>query len=508
MKFKSKNVKFLLYLFLVGFVTLSCDNDEIDYENEEVQADYEEQYRPQIHFTAEKNWINDPNGMVYLDGEYHLFYQHNPLGTDWGNMSWGHAVSEDLFHWEHLSVALFPDDLGAIFSGSAVIDKNNTAGFGENAMIAIYTSAGDKQAQSLAYSTDNGRSFKKYEGNPVIPNPGINDFRDPKVFWHEESEKWIMSLATYNSITFYGSANLLEWTRLNAFEYYEGLPYGVWECPDLISMDYNGEEKWVLIVSTNGAPNGGTGTQYFVGDFDGNEFIPDNAPYPLWLDYGKDNYAGVTWSNEPQGRSIFMGWMSNWEYAGQTPASVFRGAMTLPRELFLYTHPDGHLIVGSKIVDEINMISQKEVALFAGQVTNDVSLDLDATDAYELSVSISGFSNSGNILKLQNSNGELVTIGYDMERGALIFDRTESGTSDFSGAFRKSIESPVVFNEEILNLQIIVDQSSVEVFVNGGLSSQTNLVFPEEIYNELVLTGENNSFYADVKFKSLKSVWK
>jgi len=417
-------------------------------------------------------------------------------------------VSEDLFRWEHLPVALFPDDLGAIFSGSAVIDKNNKAGFGENAMIAIYTSAGEKQAQSLAYSTDKGRSFKKYAKNPIIPNPGINDFRDPKVFWHEESEKWVMSLATYNSITFYGSANLLEWTRLSAFEYFEGLPFGVWECPDLISMEYNGVEKWVLIVSTNGAPNGGTGTQYFIGDFNGNEFIPDAAPYPLWLDYGKDNYAGVTWSNEPQDRNILMGWLSNWEYAGQTPTSMFRGVMTLPRELFLDTHPDGHLIVGSKIVDEINVISENEEALFDGQVTNDVNLDLDAPDAYELNVSISGFSSSGNILKLQNSNGDVVTIGYDMERGELIFDRTDSGTSDFSSSFSKSIENPVDFHEEILNLQIIVDQSSVEIFVNGGLSSQTNLVFPEEIYDELVLTGENHLFYADVKFKSLKSVWK
>jgi len=286
------------------------------------------------------------------------------------------------------------------------------------------------------------------------------------------------------------------------------LPYGVWECPDLISMDYNGEEKWVLIVSTNGAPNGGTGTQYFVGDFNGNEFIPDAAPYPLWLDYGKDNYAGVTWSNEPQDRNILMGWMSNWEYAGQTPASVFRGAMTLPRELFLDTHPDGHLIVGSTIVDEINGICENESVLFDGQVTDNVNLDLGAPDAYELSVSISGLTKSGNILKLQNSNDDFVTIGYDMERRALIFDRTESGTSDFSGAFRTLIESPVDFQEAMLNLQIIVDQSSVEIFVNGGLSSQTNLVFPEEIYNELVITGEDNAFYADVKFKSLNSVWK
>ncbi len=495
----------VFYLFLGSVVQLSCDSDEIDYQGG--QTDFKEKYRPQIHFSAKKNWINDPNGMVYLNGEYHLFYQYNPLGTGWGNMSWGHAVSKDLFHWKHLPVALFPDDLGAIFSGSAVVDKHNTAGFGKNALIAIYTSAGAEQTQSIAYSTDNGRSFKKFQGNPVLPNPGIVDFRDPKVFWHEASQAWIMSLATYNSITFYGSDNMRDWEKLSVFEYYDGLPYGVWECPDLIPMEYGGEKKWVLIVSTNGAPNGGTGAQYFLGDFNGVDFVPESAPYPLWLDYGRDNYAGVTWSNDPHNRNVFMGWMSNWEYAGQTPTEQFRGAMTLPRELFLERHPYGHLVVCSRMVEEIGLISNKQIDLFNGRVTDRVKLDLNASGAYDLSISITGLKKSGNILELRNSYDELVSIQYDMATGQLIFDRNNSGATGFSDRFPGLIGSPVSLQESGLDLQIIVDQSSVEIFINGGLSSQTNLVFPKEIYNELILTGEDNNFEMDVNFTSLRSVW-
>lgn len=498
-------IQVVCFLFLSSIVLLSCDNDEIDYQGG--KTDFKDKYRPQIHFSAKKNWINDPNGMVFLNGDYHLFYQYNPMGTSWGNMSWGHAVSKDLFHWKHLPVALFPDDLGAIFSGSAVIDKHNTAGFGKNALVAIYTSAGDQQTQSIAYSTDNGRSFKKYEGNPVLPNPGINDFRDPKVFWHEESEAWIMSLATYNSITLYGSDNLLNWERLSSFEYYDGLPYGVWECPDLISMEYGGEKKWVLIVSTNGAPNGGTGIQYFVGDFNGVDFVLESAPYPLWLDYGKDNYAGVTWSNDPNSRNLLIGWMSNWQYAGQTPTDQFRGAMTLPRELFLDANQDGHLIVCSKIVEEIGLISSSPIDLFTGSVTDRVKMDLNAEDAFDLSISITGLKNSGSILELRNSYDEFVSISYDIITSELIFERTNSGGSYISNEFREKIVCPVILRESGLDLQIIVDQSSVEIFVNGGISSQTNLVFPQEIFNELILTGKDNAFNADVNFTSLRSVW-
>ena len=286
------------------------------------RSESEGKWRQRYHFTPPVSWMNDPNGMVFYDGEYHLFYQHNPLGAEWGNMSWGHAISTDLMHWKQLNVALMPDHLGDIFSGCAVIDKNNTAGFGKDAMVAIYTSAGKVQSQSIAYSTDKGRTFTKYSANPVITNPGIADFRDPKVFWHNESNQWIMSLATKQTITFYGSANLKSWTRLSEFGDGIGSHGGVWECPDLVPLDYNGKTKWVLVVSINpGGPNGGSATQYFIGDFDGKTFRADALPYPLWMDYGRDNYAGVTWSNIPEndGRKIFMGWMSNWDYANNVP---------------------------------------------------------------------------------------------------------------------------------------------------------------------------------------------
>ncbi len=287
------------------------------------------------------------------------------------------------------------------------------------------------------YSTDGGRSFKKYAHNPVLLNPGINDFRDPKVFWHEESQKWVMSLATHNSITFYGSENLKDWDKLSVFQYYEGSPYGVWECPDLISLEHNGEKKWVLIVSTNGAPNGGTGTQYFVGDFDGETFVPDDAPYPLWLDYGKDNYAGVTWNNTPNGRKIFIGWMSNWQYAGQTPTENFRGANTLPRELTLKPHEDGHLLLTSKVVEELRGIAGESNELLSGKVSeNTTDVSIESENAYELNIEINNLTGNKALLKLKNEQGEEVEITYDKENKSLTFDRTNAGESSFSANFR------------------------------------------------------------------------
>ena len=229
--------------------------------------------------------MNDPNGMVYADGVYHLFYQYNPQGNDWGNMSWGHATSSDMIHWKEQSVALTRDDLGDIFSGSAIIDKDNTAGFGANAMVALYTSASNdgKQQQSIAYSTDGGKNFTKYNANPVIRNNDDN-LRDPKVFWHEGSKKWVMALAKgwLRGIEFYGSTDLKTWNHLSTFVVdLPGRPSLQWECPDLMQMG----DKWVLIVSVNpGGPIMGSGTMYFVGDFDGTTFKADNLEYPLWRD--------------------------------------------------------------------------------------------------------------------------------------------------------------------------------------------------------------------------------
>ena len=297
------------------------------------QSSYNEQFRPQIHFTPAQYWMNDPNGMVYADGTYHLFYQYNPKGNDWGNMSWGHATSSDMIHWKEQAVAMTRDELGDVFSGSIVIDKDNTGGFGANAMVALYTAASNVQQQSLAYSTDGGKNFTRYTGNPVIRNNDDN-LRDPKVFWHEETKQWVMALAKgwKMGVEFYGSPDLKNWTHLSTF-FMEltGRPSIQWECPDLIKID----NKWVLLVSVNpGGPILGSGTMYFIGDFDGKTFVADNLSYPLWLDYGMDNYAGVTFSNMGS-RKVMIGWMNNWQYAGNVPCTPWRSAMTLPRELKL-----------------------------------------------------------------------------------------------------------------------------------------------------------------------------
>ena len=298
-----------------------------------------EQYRPQFHFTPKAHWMNDPNGMVYLNGKYHLFFQYNPDSTVWGPMHWAHAISKDMIHWKEQPISLYPDSLGTIFSGSAVIDKDNTAGFGKNAMVAIFTHHNKKiedqktglhQYQSLAYSLDEGKTWTKYKGNPVLPNPGIWDFRDPKVMWHTATGKWIMTLATKDRITFYSSPNLKKWTKESEFGEKLGAHGGVWECPDLFPLELEGKTHWVLLVSINpGGPNGGSATQYFTGDFDGKTFKPD-AEKQKWMDYGTDNYAGVTFSNTGA-RKVLMGWMNNWNYANVVPTKAWRGATTLPR---------------------------------------------------------------------------------------------------------------------------------------------------------------------------------
>ncbi|MBR6814087.1 MAG: glycoside hydrolase family 32 protein, partial [Tidjanibacter sp.] len=312
--------------------------------------EYDEQYRPLYHFTPYFGWTNDPNGMVYHDGEWHLAFQSNPYGTTHSNMHWGNAVSRDLIHWENLPLIVAPDSLGAIFSGSSVVDKNNTAGFGKDAIVGIYTSAGRQQRQSIAWSNDRGRTFTKYEGNPVLSDPAHRDYRDPKVAWI--GDKWVMSLATGEVITFYGSKDLKNWEKLSEFGRGIGSHAAVWECPDLLRMEYNGEEKWVLLVSINpGGPNGGSVTQYFIGDFDGTEFHADPLPYPLWIDWGVDNYAGVTFGNV-EGRHVFMGWMSNWNYSNFVPTRYFRNAMTLPRELSL-KHNGEHLFLASRPAAEV-----------------------------------------------------------------------------------------------------------------------------------------------------------
>ena len=507
---KSKNIFRTMVAVMSTVTILGCGSDDVkqDYNpliddpktEEPIEKPTEksgrtEQYRPQIHFTPNRNWMNDPNGMVYANGVYHLFYQYNPQGNSWGNMSWGHATSSDLMHWEEQPVALTRDELGDIFSGSAVIDKDNTAGFGNNAMIALYTSASGAQQQSMAYSTDGGKSFTRYTGNPVIKNNDDN-LRDPKVFWHEESKKWIMALAKgwKMGTEFYGSTDLKNWTHLSTFFVaLPGRPSLQWECPDLISFDYKGKKKYVLLVSVNpGGPILGSGTMYFVGDFDGTTFTADPLDYPLWFDYGMDNYAGVTWSNTPN-RHILIGWMNNWQYAGDVPCSPWRSAMTLPRELKLIEY-DGKPLLANVVVDEVDKIASN---------WQDVPGTINAKDAYQLRLTID--LDKGSTITLSNDNKESFTMDIIASERMLVAHRTSAtGQTTFNAIFSiPSMRAPLNTVGNSVVLDIFVDQSSVEIFTQNGSMSMTNLVFPKNIYNHLNVSGANYQ----AQIRSLNSVW-
>lgn len=461
-----------------------------------VVSSYDELYRPQIHFTPAKNWINDPNGMFYLDGEYHLFYQYNPQGNDWGNMSWGHAVSSDMISWKEQPVALLGDDLGAIFSGSAVVDKVNSAGFGKDAVVAIYTSAGSSQQQSIAYSNDGGYNFKKFEGNPVIANKNKPDFRDPKVFWHEETESWKMVLALGWSygVEILSSNNLKNWTSESIFTIDDAnCRKGQWECPDLLRFEYKGEEKWVMIVSVNpGGPVAGSGTMYFVGSFDGKTFVPDELDYPKWLDFGTDNYAGVTWSNVPD-RTIYIGWMNNWLYSGAVPCSPWRSAMTLPRELSL-VEVDGSPLLASEVVKEIDNIAGEWEKISDGSIGE--------RDAFQLRLSIDMSVKSS--YKIGNDKGEYLEIEFNPTTRMLAAKRNaNTGDVSFSPVFSyPSIKMPVYETGEKVIFDIFVDRSSVEILSAEGKSAMTMLVFPEKIYSKITSSSD-----IDAEVRTLKRIW-
>ena len=449
-----------------------------------------EQYRPQIHFTPAKNWMNDPNGMVYADGVYHLFYQYNPQGNSWGNMSWGHATSTDLIHWTEQTVALTRDELGDIFSGSAVIDKDNTAGFGQNAMVALYTSASEAQQQSMAYSTDGGKSFTRYAGNPVIKNNDDN-LRDPKVFWHADSKQWVMALAKgwKMGVELYGSTDLKTWRHLSTFfRELAGRPSLQWECPDLIQVG----DKWVMLVSVNpGGPILGSGTMYFTGQFDGTTFTADDLDYPVWLDYGMDNYAGVTWSNTGD-RRIMIGWMNNWQYAGDVPCSPWRSAMTLPRELSLAQY-EGKPILCSTVVSEIDQIAD------TWQPTTGA---IDAKDSYQLRFTIGLDKNS--TVTLSNSNDEKFTFDINASARTLTAHRTSTtGKTSFNGTFSiPSMQAPLCVEGNTVTLDLFVDQSSIEIFTQQGTMSMTNLVFPQSIYSQFSVSGAD----CEAHYRSLRRI--
>jgi len=463
--------------------------------------DYNEKYRPQFHFTPEYGWMNDPNGMVYLDGEYHLFYQYNPYGSMWGNMHWGHAVSTDMVSWTYLPIAISPDSLGTIFSGSAVVDVNNTAGFGKNAMVAIFTSNGKTQRQSIAYSTDKGRTFTKYTGNPVLPNPGITDFRDPKVSWNEVSNQWVMTLATKQTITFFGSPNLKEWTRLSEFGEGLGSHAGVWECPDLFPLTYQGKTKWVLMVNINpGGPNGGSATQYFIGSFDGTKFTADPLPYPLWADYGRDEYAGVTWGNIPKsdGRRLFLGWMSNWDYATSVPTLNFRSANTIPRELTLVNNGE-HLVLNSFPVKEMNSLRGVNKSI-PNQVVEKESFIKELlpknNGTYEIEMSLIPQHSSMFGFELKNSNSETLKFMFDLNAKQLSIDRSKSGKIDFNEKFKAGANAPIVV-KNAYKVRLLIDKASAEIFINNGEIVLSSLFFPTETMNSMRLFSTEGALKAE-----------
>lgn len=445
-----------------------------------------EKYRPAYHHTPVYGWMNDPNGLFYKDGEWHLYYQHNPYGSQWENMHWSHSVSRDLMTWEDRGMAIAPDGLGAIFSGCCVVDHDNTAGLGKGAIIAFYTSAGENQTQCMAYSTDNGQTFTKYPGNPVITS-NVPDFRDPHVFWHKKTARWIMVLAAGQEMNIYSSADLKSWKYESAFGHGYGNHDGVWECPDLMKLPVAGtdKEKWMLVCNINpGGPSGGSATQYFTGEFDGHKFVCDTKPeVTKWMDYGKDHYAAVTFDNAPDNRHVIIAWMSNWQYANQVPTKQYRSGNSIARDLHLYEH-NGDTFVGVVPSKEVDAKRGKAVVKnFSGKKKT-----FDASDgAYEMVLNLSVRPKTPLTLTLQNAKGEKVSMTYNAAEDTFSMDRTQSGETSFSDAFAAVTTAPV--NGEMRTLRLFFDKCSIEAFDGEGKMAMSNLVFPSEPYNTITVSG-------------------
>ena len=463
-----------------------------------------EQYRPAFHHTPLYGWMNDPNGMFYKDGTWHLYYQYNPYGSKWQNMSWGHSTSKDLITWEHQPVALEVDGLGHVFSGSSVVDSAGTAGFGKDAIVALYTSCDASQYQSMAYSTDGGTTFQRYAGNPVLTLE--SEARDPNMFWDDKAGQWVLTLAHAldHEFLFFTSPDLKVWTLQSAFGKGEGAQDGVWECPDLFKLKVEGtdEEKWVLICNLNpGGPFGGSATQYFIGDFDGKTFTSDtdaSGRIPTkWMDFGKDHYATVSWAGTPQNRRTVIGWMSNWQYAAEVPTTQYRSANTLPRDLSLFRAPDGEIYLASAPAAELTALrgtlAAKAKKATAGKKPRvfelpapqrgicEILLDIDARKADSVSIDIT------------NKAGERVALTYNPAAHTLAFDRRNSGLKDFSKDFPAVTDAPTFENGRKISLRIFIDRSSIEVFGNNGHFVSTNLVFPTQPYSKLSVTSHGGS---------------
>ncbi len=497
-------------------------------------ATYTETYRPQLHFSPPQFWMNDPNGLIYHKGKYHLFYQYYPEDIKWGPMHWGHAVSTDLVHWQHKPTALFPDEHGYIFSGSVVLDFGNTSGLGsaENPpMVAIFTyhdaeakedGAKNYETQGLAYSLDDGETWEMYKNNPVLPNDGMEDFRDPKVFWDASNNAWVMSIVAGDHLQLWNSSDLKSWKKLSNFGKRRGAHGGVWECPDLFKMKVGDtdEEKWVLLISINpGGPNGGSATQYFVGDFDGQQFTSEQQE-TQWVDWGTDNYAGVTYftlpkdyygdtyENDPGQDRIFIGWMNNWDYGQETPTTPWRGAMTVPRKLslqkvagryMLYNYPVPQLEQLKTEVQETELelaIGDKKEIKFDGLEQSEVRFTTESKDF---------------VVKLKNAKNEEVVLTMNSEQKLFLLDRVVSGKTDFNEKFANQIQQMPVAElpEGPYEVRMLNDRSSIEVFINKGQYTMTAQLFPTEPYDALEFenVSETSIRFDNIVLAQMKTIW-
>lgn len=484
--------------------------DKLDY------TDRETRFRPLFHHTPQYGWMNDPNGMFYKDGVWHLYYQYNPYGSKWQNMSWGHSTSSDLVNWEHKPVALRPDGLGSIFSGSCVVDTDNTAGMGKEEVIALYTSAGTSQMQSMAHSSDGGITFDVYPANPVITLE--SEARDPNMFWNERTGEWnlVLAHALDHEMLFFTSPDLKEWTLQSAFGKGIGAQDGVWECPDLFELPVEGtdEKKWVLICNINpGGPFGGSAVQYFVGDWDGRKFtadtLPDGSIPTKWLDYGKDNYALVSWSGAPDGRRTAIGWMSNWQYAADVPTMQYRSANTLPREIGLFQGPDGEVYASSAPSPELlgmrGMLTESASRINAGSKARSFRLPEANDGVCEILMDIDAAKADNVTLTLSNKAGDEVVMTYDRKASQFSFDRTRSGIVDFSESFPAITVSPTYEKNGKISLRVFIDRSSIELFGNEGRFVMTNLVFPTQPYSTLSVASSGNAKISNLKIFSVKT---
>ena len=488
------------------------------------EPSYHEQFRPQVHYSPPSHWMNDPNGLLRLGAEYQMYFQYHPYSMVWGPMHWGHATSKDLVRWTNQPIALEPDERGAIFSGSAVYDRANSSGLARDGVapvVAIYTyhdHAAERaqktrvESQGLAYSLDGGTTFKKRPG-VVLKNPGKRDFRDPKVMWFSPTRRWIMTLVATDHVEFYSSKNLKVWRYESQFGMTRGAHGGVWECPDLVRLigTNDGLQHDILLVSSNpGGPAGGGGTQYFIGSFDGHEFRESNpSASPRWLDYGPDYYAAVSWNRDAESLDsppTVIGWMSDWRYALKVPTSPWRSAMSIPRKLTVVGSGD-ELALTTYPIDALHALQQE-------QITYDLSGRPDLRTfgpvrgaAFDWQLQLKNQNQSKFEVVLSNASGQQTRLSIDPIHSEATFDRSNSGIVNFDSHFADLVKIPWLTRSETTELRIIVDQSSIEIFIDGGRNVITGLVFPDSIYDRVQIAGDNNVEVSSATLAILDSIW-